>query len=125
MSEEKGVETATIKIRVVVRKEKTNETPDWQTPSAQAVVAFIKERVVGVETDDGWVVEEVTAKQERPAYDPEFGDDKECAQEGCKHMYYRHFDTYDAMKPVGCKYCPCEEFVPSALTRPKASHTMW
>lgn len=23
----------------------------------------------------------------------------------CGHTYYRHFDTYDYMKAVGCKYC--------------------
>lgn len=37
-----------------------------------------------------------------PEYDPSFGDDKICA---CGHPYYRHFDTYDDMYPVGCKYC--------------------
>ena len=43
------------------------------------------------------------------AYDPNFGDDKNCI---CGHPYYRHFDTYDDMYPVGCKYCygQCEEF---------------
>lgn len=35
-------------------------------------------------------------------YDPNFGDNKECL---CGHPYYRHFDTYDDMAPVGCKYC--------------------
>lgn len=37
-------------------------------------------------------------------YDPAFGDDKVCR---CGHQYYRHFDTYDEMNPVGCKYCSC------------------
>lgn len=40
-------------------------------------------------------------------YDPNFGDDKECK---CGHVYYRHFDTYENMKPVGCKYCGCYTF---------------
>ena len=35
-------------------------------------------------------------------FDPTFGDEKECK---CGHAYYRHFYTYDAMRPVGCKYC--------------------
>lgn len=39
------------------------------------------------------------------AYDPAFGDDKECA---CGHEYDRHFDSYDAMSPIGCKYCDCD-----------------
>lgn len=42
-----------------------------------------------------------------PSYDPEFGDDKLCV---CGHVYYRHFDSYENMNPVGCKYCPCGVF---------------
>ena len=39
--------------------------------------------------------------------------DKSADQEAkcqCGHVYYRHFDTYDYMYPVGCKYCDCAEF---------------
>lgn len=39
---------------------------------------------------------------DKPEYDPNFGDDKPCQ---CGHIYYRHFDTYDHMSPIGCKYC--------------------
>ena len=42
-----------------------------------------------------------------PAFDPNFGDQKLCV---CGHPYFRHFDTYDDMYPVGCKYCPCQTF---------------
>lgn len=28
----------------------------------------------------------------------------------CGHPYYRHFDSYDDMEAVGCKYCPCYTF---------------
>ena len=35
-------------------------------------------------------------------YDPAYGDDRECL---CGHPYYRHFDYYDNMYPIGCKYC--------------------
>lgn len=35
-------------------------------------------------------------------YDPAFGDNRLCL---CGHEYYRHFDAYDNMSPVGCKYC--------------------
>ena len=42
-----------------------------------------------------------------PPYDPNFGDDRECA---CGHSYYRHFDSYEDMSPVGCKYCECRRF---------------
>lgn len=46
-----------------------------------------------------------TAKE--ATYNPDFGDDKLCR---CSHTYYRHFDTYEEMSPVGCKYCPCRKF---------------
>lgn len=35
----------------------------------------------------------------------------------CGHLYYRHFDTYDDMHNVGCKYCECYEFVLSRFDR--------
>jgi hypothetical protein len=35
-------------------------------------------------------------------YDENFGDNKLCL---CGHPYYRHFDTYDHMSAIGCKYC--------------------
>ena len=41
-------------------------------------------------------------------YDKNFGDNRICK---CGHTYYRHFDSYDNMAPVGCKYCGCREFV--------------
>jgi hypothetical protein len=40
-------------------------------------------------------------------YSPHVGDDKLCV---CGHPYYRHFDTYDDMADVGCKYCECDTF---------------
>lgn len=42
-------------------------------------------------------------------YDKDFGDNRDCE---CGHPYYRHFDTYEDMSPVGCKYCGwrCEGF---------------
>jgi hypothetical protein len=44
---------------------------------------------------------------DRPQYDETFGDSKVCT---CGHSYYRHFDTYEEMSPVGCKYCDCSVF---------------
>ena len=41
------------------------------------------------------------------AYKPEYGDDRVCR---CGHPYYRHFDTYEDMAAVGCKYCGCGNF---------------
>lgn len=42
-----------------------------------------------------------------PPYDESFGDDKLCK---CGHAYYRHFDPYDDMIPIGCKYCICDKY---------------
>ena len=42
-------------------------------------------------------------------YNTDFGDDKVC---GCGHSYYRHFDTYEEMSDVGCKYCDCRTWHP-------------
>lgn len=42
------------------------------------------------------------------AYNPNYGDNRICT---CGHEYYRHFDSYEDMEPVGCKYCGCFEFV--------------
>jgi len=47
-------------------------------------------------------------------YNPKFGDDRVCK---CGHPYYRHFDTYENMAAVGCKYCGCFHFEePSKVT---------
>lgn len=40
-------------------------------------------------------------------YNPNYGDDRLCK---CGHPYYRHFDSYDENRPVGCKYCQCHTF---------------
>jgi len=40
-------------------------------------------------------------------YNPKYGDERLCI---CGHFYYRHFDSYDDMSPVGCKYCFCSVF---------------
>lgn len=56
-------------------------------------------------------------KDSEDGYDPDFGDDRLCQ---CGHPYYRHFDTYDDMADVGCKYChwgECEGFVEGPYIR--------
>ena len=40
-------------------------------------------------------------------YNPSYGDERKCR---CGHTYYRHFDTYENMRDVGCKYCDCGNF---------------
>lgn len=50
----------------------------------------------------------ITRIIEVQSYNPEYGDNRECE---CGHPYHRHFDSYEDMSPVGCKYCGCYEFV--------------
>lgn len=45
------------------------------------------------------------------AYNPAYGDERICA---CGHTYYRHFDPYEKMEAVGCKYCQCLTFIEKA-----------
>lgn len=40
-------------------------------------------------------------------YNPNYGDDRLCE---CGHPYHRHFDSYEDMEAIGCKYCTCYEF---------------
>lgn len=40
-------------------------------------------------------------------YNRKYGDERICT---CGHIYYRHFDSYDDMNSIGCKYCECLEF---------------
>jgi hypothetical protein len=49
----------------------------------------------------GWMPAEIILNAPK-GYDPKFGDNRLCL---CGHPYYRHFDTYEEMAPVGCKYC--------------------
>jgi len=40
-------------------------------------------------------------------YNPNYGDNRVC---NCGHEYSRHFDSYENMSDVGCKYCACGDF---------------
>jgi hypothetical protein len=40
-------------------------------------------------------------------YNPNYDNDKTCI---CGHPYHRHFDSYENMEAVGCKYCGCNNF---------------
>lgn len=42
------------------------------------------------------------------SYNPDYGDERLCE---CGHTYDRHFDSYDKMRAIGCKYCQCDYFV--------------
>jgi hypothetical protein len=45
-------------------------------------------------------------------WNPDYPQDQKCM---CGHRYQRHFDTYDKMRAVGCKYCGCARFVCSTV----------
>lgn len=59
---------------------------------------------------------ELTLSIENPyvngSYNPDYGDNRICK---CGHAYIRHFDPYEGMEPVGCKYCGCEKFVEKSI----------
>jgi tryptophan 2,3-dioxygenase len=42
-------------------------------------------------------------------WNPEYPQGELCQ---CGHIYRRHFDPYEDMEAVGCKYCDCYEFLP-------------
>lgn len=43
------------------------------------------------------------------AWNPGYDQGSECK---CEHSYHRHFDSYEEMYPIGCKYCECRTFSP-------------
>lgn len=57
--------------------------------------------------DDGKPYIDVKQTEHRRCYNSKYGDDRVCQ---CGHKYYRHFDTYEDMRDIGCKYCPCDTF---------------
>lgn len=55
-----------------------------------------------------YIIEEKSVIQRTVKYNPNYGDNRVCK---CGHNYERHFDSYENMDPVGCKYCRCFEFI--------------
>lgn len=45
-------------------------------------------------------------------WNPDYDQSAKCA---CGHIYSRHFDGYDDMRGVGCKYCECFTFSTPAV----------
>ena len=42
-------------------------------------------------------------------WNPKYNQEAECV---CGDPYHRHFDSYEGLDPVGCKYCECFTFEP-------------
>ena len=51
---------------------------------------------------------ETAVTEIRRSWNPDYDQDAECE---CGHSYDRHFDGYENMSNVGCKYCGCWDFV--------------
>ena len=65
-----------------------------------------KKSTISSETDEPPYIMDISVDKNLK-YNPKYGDDRICK---CGHAYYRHFDTYEDMYNVGCKYCKCNEF---------------
>lgn len=73
---------------------------------------FYQQFIVETEADvDTPYLIEVSIEREYK-YNKNYGDDRICA---CGHPYYRHFDTYEEMEAVGCKYCGCSGFIEETI----------
>ena len=83
------------KMRYITRQEETayRKLCEDENPSVKECQKAIKH-----------LLNQVDVMGDAP-YDPYFGDNRLCT---CGHPYYRHFDTYEDMAPVGCKYCPLD-----------------
>lgn len=73
--------------------------PDWVMPDDQKKIDHLLDLLKHFDIDPEYQIP--------TPYDSNYGDDKVCT---CGHPYYRHFDTYEEMRPVGCKYCGCGTF---------------
>lgn len=58
-----------------------------------------------VDEEKPYITETITIQKKK--YNPNYGNNRMCV---CGHAYYRHFDPWEDMEAVGCKYCGCEEF---------------
>lgn len=46
-------------------------------------------------------------KDPSSTYDKKMGNDRICQ---CGHSYFQHFDSFENMRHIGCKYCGCYDF---------------
>ena len=81
----------------------------YDMPTYASSVQEVSSAVIKEGKGVPYIETEVIIKAIFREYNPEYGDGKLCK---CGHSYYRHFDSYENMAPVGCKYCQCSEFTP-------------
>lgn len=73
---------------------------------ADTIIEADREQGEKMKEEKPYIVETITMQKKK--YNPNYGDNRMCV---CGHTYYRHFDPWDDMEAVGCKYCGCEEFI--------------
>lgn len=88
---------------------RSNNPYDYDTPRFANTTEEVSETIIDCSSNSPYIKKRVTVTGIFKEYNPDYGDSKLCK---CGHTYYRHFDSYENMAPVGCKYCGCEEFVP-------------
>lgn len=79
----------------------------WMCYNGQALIRFkpAEDNPFKSSGDQPYQIEHVV--KEKRYYNPYYGDKRICK---CGHIYERHFDGYDGMRAVGCKYCECYTF---------------
>ena len=76
-----------------------------ETGDAAAISVNSKDFEIHLMNNEEFVDE--TQPYIRGRYNPKYGDNRLCK---CGHSYARHFDSWDNMDPIGCKYCGCTRF---------------
>lgn len=76
-----------------------NHNHNDQDPNFESDLSSLTELIIEVLDHPGYIGYD---DEDEDEYDSSFGDHVKCK---CGHPYYRHFDSYEGMAPVGCKYC--------------------
>lgn len=79
----------------------------FDRPWTEEVVSETKTQVS--RGDEPYIVHSVIRTVLTKQWNKGYNQDALC---NCGHPYYRHFDTYEEMYPIGCKYCDCHNFTP-------------
>ena len=75
----------------------------------EALEVVVSEVETAINTENGpYLITEIVRTVWAYRFNPDYEPDKECSN--CQHSYDRHFDSYEDMRPVGCKYCSCHLF---------------
>ncbi|QMP84310.1 hypothetical protein HUN41_00217 [Streptomyces phage Coruscant] len=76
---------------------------EMERKSAETLLSILRK---SKEPGANFFIEKVQAEIDR-LWNPEFNQEARCE---CGHPYHRHFDSYENMEPIGCKYCECYDF---------------